>query len=297
LFLCAQQLIVARLTPDNRAASSSPTLLIFETRLKQSQLGKVKRHVRCTAWATLERNNALAVFDLDAETAVRIVPLGYKDNQRSGNGLDASDEDGKINIRTWPIRSWYEPDFIAAMQLAGGTYLVTANEGDPRDFGPGNYSEVKRVAELTLDPTSFPNAAFLQRPENLGRLQVSAVDGDTNGDGRYEQLYAFGGRSFGIWTGDGKLVFDSGSQFERIIAAAIPQFFNAPDDANTFDRRSDSRGPEPEPLDVGTIDARQYAFIGFERIGGVMVYDITHPSHPHARSGFGGDLRCSRCRR
>ena len=112
-------------------------------------------------------------------------------------------------------------------------------------------------------------------------LEVSAVDGDSDGDGRYEQLYAFGGRSFGIWTSDGELVFDSGSEFEQIIAAALPQFFNAPDDANTFDGRSDSRGPEPEPLDVGTIGGRQYAFIGFERIGGMMVYDITDPSHPH----------------
>jgi hypothetical protein len=233
------------------------------------------------AWVTPERNNALAVFDLDAQTATRIVPLGYKDNHRSGNGLDASDEDGRINIRTWPIRSWYEPDFIAAVQLAGGTYLVTANEGDPRDFGPGNYSEVKRVAELELDPNRFADAAFFQRPQNLGRLEVSTVDGDSDGDGRYEQLYAFGGRSFGIWTSDGELVFDSGSQFEQIIAAALPPFFNAPDDANTFDGRSDSRGPEPEPLDVGTIGGRQYAFIGFERIGGVMAYDITDPSHPH----------------
>jgi Choice-of-anchor I domain len=233
-----------------------------------------------TAWVTLERNNAVAIIDLDAETVTRIVPLGYKDNSRAGNGLDASDEDGSINIRPWPIRSWYEPDFITAVQLAGGTFLVTANEGDPRDFGPGGYSEVARVTDLDLDPASFPDAIVLQRPENLGRLEVSAVDGDANGDGRFEQLYAFGGRSFAIWTSDGTLVFDSGDGFESIFASALPAFFNAPDDANTFDARSDSRGAEPEPLDVGTVGARQYAFVGFERIGGVIAADITDPRSP-----------------
>jgi hypothetical protein len=31
---------------------------------------------------------------------------------------------------------------------------------------------------------------------------------------------------------------------------------------------------------VGQIGARQYAFIGFERIGGVMAYDVTDPFSP-----------------
>ena len=169
---------------------------------------------------------------------------------------------------------------------------MTANEGDPRDFGTGNYSEVKRVDELALDPNRFAHAAFLQRPQNLGQLEVSAVDRDSDGDGRYEQLYAFGGRSFGIWTSDGELVFDSGSEFEQIIAAALPQFFNAPDDANTFDGRSDSRGAEPEPLDVGTIGGRQYAFIGFERIGGMMA--TTSPIRPTPISSNTSTIATSR---
>jgi hypothetical protein len=31
---------------------------------------------------------------------------------------------------------------------------------------------------------------------------------------------------------------------------------------------------------VGEVDGRQYAFIAFERIGGVIVYDITDPAAP-----------------
>lgn len=234
-----------------------------------------------TAWVTLQRNNALAEFDLARQTVNRIISLGYKNHARRGFGLDASDRDGGINIRSWPVFAWYEPDFIAAIPIQGKLYLVTANEGDPRDFGDGHYSEVKRVSELTLDSAAFPDAAFLQQDRNLGRLQVSAVDGDDNGDGRLEHLYAFGGRSFGIWTPQGKLIFDSHGQFERVIARAIPRYFNASDEANSIDQRSVSRGPEPEPLDVGTIDGRQYAFIGLERIGGLFVYEITDPVHAH----------------
>jgi hypothetical protein len=63
-------------------------------------------------------------------------------------------------------------------------------------------------------------------------------------------------------------------------AAAAPANFNANNTANTRDNRSDDKGPEPEALAVGTIDGRTYAFLGLERMGGIMVYDVTEPSQP-----------------
>lgn len=39
-----------------------------------------------------------------------------------------------------------------------------------------------------------------------------------------------------------------------------------------------TKGPEPENVTVGTVNGRTYAFVGLERIGGVMIYDITDPS-------------------
>ncbi|MFC4309716.1 choice-of-anchor I family protein [Steroidobacter flavus] len=193
-------------------------------------------------------------------------------------GLDASDRDSAINIRNWPVFGMYQPDSIASFNIGKITYLVTANEGDARDW-PG-FAEESRVSALTLDPVAFPNAADLQKAGNLGRLNVTKTLGDANGDGLYEKLYTLGGRSFSIWKANGIQVFDSGSDFECITAASNPAFFNASNDDRTFDSRSDNKGPEPEGLAVGTVGERRYAFIGLERTGGVMTYDITNPHVP-----------------
>ena len=193
-------------------------------------------------------------------------------------GLDASDRDNAINIRAWPVFGMYEPDAIATFRANHKTYLITANEGDARDW-PG-FSEEARVSTLNLDATAFPNAAALKANAALGRLNVTRTLGDTDGDGDFDALYTLGGRSFSIWSTDGAQVYDSGSDFERITAARFPAFFNASHDDRTFDSRSDNKGPEPEAVTVGSIGKRQYAFIGLERIGGIMVYDITEPTSP-----------------
>jgi DNA-binding beta-propeller fold protein YncE len=193
-------------------------------------------------------------------------------------GLDASDRDSRINIAGWPVRGLYLPDAIASFRSRGRTYLVTANEGDAREW-PGLVEEA-RVSTLTLDPTAFPDAATLRQNANLGRHTVTRTLGDTDGDGDYDQLFTLGGRSFSIWSTDGTRVFDSGSDFERITAAEFPANFNASNSNATFDDRSDNKGPEPEAVAVGDIDGRTYAFIGLERIGGVMMYDVTDPTSP-----------------
>ena len=232
------------------------------------------------AWVTLARNNAIAEVDLVDGTVIWVQGLGFKDHNLPGNGLDASDVDGRINIRRWPIRGFYQPDGLAATDIAGVSYLITANEGDPRDFGPGHYNESALFAQLPLDPIAFPDPD-LKLDRKLGRLQVSAVDGHADADGDFDAVYAYGGRSFAVWTTGAALVYDSGSAFERIIKAAVPvPFFNVGDTNNTFDSQSRSRGPEPEPLAVGSVEGRPYAFIGLERIGGVMVYDLSTPSLP-----------------
>jgi DNA-binding beta-propeller fold protein YncE len=231
-----------------------------------------------TAWVSLQENNAIAEIDIRNARVRKLIPLGFTDFSLKGNELDASNEDDGVNIRNWPIHGILQPDAIGAYSPNGRTYIVTANEGDSRDYD--SYSEEVEIGDLRLDPDAFggeDNVEELQRPENLGNKNATTTLGDVDGDGLYEELYVFGGRSFSIFTPQGKRVFDSGSDFEDITADRFGEDFNNDNTENTGDSRSDNKGPEPEGLALGQIGDRHYAFIGLERVGGVMVYDITDP--------------------
>jgi DNA-binding beta-propeller fold protein YncE len=226
-----------------------------------------------TAYVTLQENNAVAVLDLDAARFTRIFPLGLKEHWHAGNELDASDRDGRQSLRTWTVWGMYQPDAIAAFAGRDGqVYLITANEGDAREWG--NFVEPARVASLRLDPETYPNAAELQLPENLGRLNVSTASGD------YDRLHVFGARSMSVWSTTGELLWDSHNQFEAVILAERPAAFNVSNTDNTVDSRSDDKGPEPEAVAVGTIRGTTYAFIANERSGNIMIYDMTAPRAP-----------------
>ena len=235
-----------------------------------------------TAWVSLQENNAIAEIDIRQARVERLLPLGFKDFSLAENELDASNEDG-VNVRNWPINGILQPDAIGAYSPNGQTYIVTANEGDSRDYD--SFSEEVEVSELRLDPDAFDvdeiegvdSVEELQAPENLGNKNATTTLGDVDGDGLYEELYVFGGRSFSIFTTEGELVFDSGSDFEEITADRFGEAFNNDNTENTGDSRSDNKGPEPEGLALGQVGDRHYAFVGLERVGGVMVYDITDP--------------------
>ena len=238
-----------------------------------------------TAWVALQENNAIGVLDLINNEFTDIIPLGFKDHSLPGNGFDASDRDGVINIANWPVFGMYQPDGITSYTVNGKTYIVTANEGDARDYD--GFSEEVRLGNNSyqLDPTVFPNADELKLPENLGRLRVTNALGDLNGDGLFQEIYAFGARSFSIWEWDEAArtlnqVFDSADDFEQITAQLFPDFFNSNHRENTFETRSDDKGPEPEDVKIAEIDGRFYAFIGLERVGGIMTYDVTDPLNP-----------------
>ncbi len=242
-----------------------------------------------TAWVALQENNAMAIVDLDTATVTDIVPLGFKDHSRAGNALDPSNRDSAIAIANWPVKGMFMPDGMDAYEFGGRTFVVTANEGDARDYDC--FSEEIRIGDLELDPNVFPDAAELQKNANLGRLNSTTsfdtVDFTADGGNVVPivvpatELYSYGARSFSIWDEAGGLVFDSGDDFERITADIIPDDFNSNNDANdSIDSRSDDKGPEPEGIEIAEVFSKSYAFIGLERVGGIMVYDITTPRNP-----------------
>jgi len=233
-----------------------------------------------TAYVTLQENNALAIVDVNSATISKLVPLGLKDFSRGPNRLDPSDRDNAINIRNWPVFGMYQPDAIASFTASGKTYLVTANEGDARDYQ--GFSEEIRVgsSNYKLDPTRFLNAIDLKQNANLGRLTVTNASGDLDGDGDFDQIEMFGSRSFSIWDTEGNLVFDSGDQLEQITADRVPAQFNSDGTPTTFDTRSDNKGPEPEGVVIGVVEGRTFIFISLERTGDIVVYEVSDPKNP-----------------
>ncbi|GAA4425441.1 choice-of-anchor I family protein [Georgenia halophila] len=241
-----------------------------------------------TAYAALQEANAVAVVDLATATVTDIWPLGFKDHSREGNGLDASDRDPEdapiVNIATHPgLNGVYMPDGMDAYTTGGQTYLVTANEGDAREWG--DYVDGARVKDLgDAEETDAPALcahsplAGLTEDTDLGRLEVVTDLGLREDGSCFEELYSYGGRSFSIWTTEGEQVFDSGDDFEQIVAETIPEYFNSDHGETNLEGRSDAKGPEPESVTVGEVDGRTYAFVGLERVGGLMVYDITDPA-------------------
>lgn len=238
------------------------------------------------AYTTLQENNALAITDLRTATVKEIVPLETTDLREVP--FDVSDRDGAINPRTWPVTAFRAPDTITSAQIDGVPYLVTANEGDLRDWD--GYSEEARIKDFGDDGIAplCPSVADgtgmtldeLTADDALGRLTATTADGLSADGDCFEEIHVSGSRSFSILDATGAEVFDSGSLFEEITAQAHPDFFHSNHSESSFDGRSDDKGVEPEAIAVGTVGDRTYAFIGFERTSGFVTMDISDPRAP-----------------
>jgi len=229
------------------------------------------------AYVTLQENNGIAVVDLDAKVITEVVGLGIKDFSLPQNTMDASNKDDIVgNFKNWPVLSYYMPDAITYTTINKTGYLITANEGDSRDYD--GYSEEERVKDIDLDATIFPNAEELQKNKNLGRLKITTANGDIDGDGDFDKIYGYGARSFTIWNTSGSVVYDSGDKIGKKTFELNSAYFNA--DEGKADGRSDDKGAEPESVTTLKIGKSTLLFIGLERAGGVMVYNITNPNTP-----------------
>jgi len=232
-----------------------------------------------TAYVACQEANAVAVVDLVNDTITALIPLGWKDHSLPGNGLDSDRDSDEITIAQAPFRGFYMPDAIATYEVSGQVYILSANEGDSRDYD--GYSEEERLDDLEYDVDSFPNPELLLRA--YGDIKVTSANGDIDNDGKYEHIYTYGARSFSVWNGtSGALVYDSGDDFEQIISNSdqYSPLFNVSDDDIEIKDRSDDKGPEPEAVVVGEVNGIPYAFIGMERTGGVMVYNVNNPNAP-----------------
>ena len=236
-------------------------------------------------WVGLQENNGLAYFDFGLEKWTRVQSLGSLSLE-----FDSNDTDG-VNITTQAgFALLPQPDTIAATAIGGRTYIVLANEGEKADADTIRLEDA--IDDGLIDPnaiarlhTSYPGEAF----SRLGRIWMSTIDGDLDADGDIDLPSVLGGRSFSVLDAQsGSLVWNSGSQFERMTAERWPKQYNSDDS------RSDRSGPEPEGIAIGHIDGRTLVFVGLERVDAVFMYDISNPEAPTFLDAQLLDSACSR---
>lgn len=273
-----------------------------------------------TAWVALQENNALAIIDIESASVTAFKGLGLKSwNAASGNELDASNKDaGTGEFASYEqLVGLYMPDTLASVDIDGTTYILSANEGDGReyiyettqeacdnashtwdgdDFAPGGDNEdataytteeddcISFIDEarggdiVDLVDAAHPLKAALDDNDQLKRIKV-ITDAASYAAG--DDIVTFGARSFSIWSEAGDLVYDSGDEIAKQVYAVEPDHFNSTnDEGNSGDNRSDDKGTEPEAIETAKIGERYFAFVGLERQGGVMVFDITDPAAP-----------------
>ena len=215
------------------------------------------------AYVALQENNAIAVLDLDTKEYNGVHSLGYKDLSMEKDALDLV-EDGVYEAKTYDAVSAYMPDGIAVYETEGKVYILTANEGDAREWG--DYCNEIKATVTATDGTEA---------EKVRTIDAEVTDGLPEGE-----TVLYGARSFSIYRADNDgltKVYDSGNDFETKTAEYFPAYFNISNDDNAFDSRSPKKGPEPESVVIGKVEDKTYAFTALERIGGIMVYDITDP--------------------
>lgn len=228
-----------------------------------------------TAYVTLQEANAIAVIDLGSLKVTGIYSAGYEDYSTTAVDIDKKDE--AYNPAVYEsLRGIRMPDGVALYSVDGVDYIVMANEGDSREWGDYLNEDERDFGDGQTSPTGKITA------ENSGLTGKVVFFDSSDYDGLDSGLdYVFGGRSFTVFRADESgltEIYDSGSDFEAKTAEYIPENFNCSNDDKSLDDRSGKKGPESESITVGTVGERTYAFIGLERVGGVMVYDITDPA-------------------
>jgi hypothetical protein len=227
-------------------------------------------------YVTLQENNAIAELALtgaDEGKFTAIYPLGTIEQT-----IDASDRDGAGGTTAALIDDLVKgvpmPDTIASYSVGGVRYLVTANEGDAR---PDDYDSPR-----VKDFAGVDTGVTIDRTDPaLGRLNVVRDLSDPDGNNLINEVIMFGTRSFSIWNADtGALVGDTGS-LEPLLLSLYPTLHNISDgDLGEFDKRSDNKGPEPEAIAYGKVGANHYVFVGMERQGAILMFNVNDPATP-----------------
>ncbi|WP_171231127.1 esterase-like activity of phytase family protein [Ruegeria sp. HKCCA6707] len=168
-----------------------------------------------------------------------------------------------------------EPEFVDINSL--GETVITLQENNhiavvDKDGNVVSHFSAGSVDLEGIDATD-ERGALIFTESQPGRLRepdaVKWIDDNhfaTANEGDYEG----GSRGWTIFHKDGSVVYENGTDFEK----AIIQIGHYPD------KRSDSKGVEPESVTAATFGGTPMIFVGAERASVVGVYDATDPANP-----------------
>lgn len=237
--------------------------------------------------------DAIASYEVNGKTYI----VTANEGDARAWGEDNTDYTEKFDLKK---------GFIEEVRLKHLTHHNGFDSRDPADIPAHLRLLTPGIKGAELNPQVFGycrgaetrvgRAGDCREDSHLGRLNITWTEGyQKNDDGSpklnergnlvYDAVYSFGARSVSIWTENDTqngldLVWDSGDHFEQHIAKNHPEIFNSNHEEAGIDNRSDNKGPEPEGVTLGKIGEKTFAFIGLERVGGVMVYDVSTPKTP-----------------
>lgn len=168
-----------------------------------------------------------------------------------------------------------EPEFVDINDM--GEIVVTLQENNhivvaTQDGTIVNHFSAGAVSLTDIDTTDERGALVftqsqsdrLREPDGIQWIDnnhfATANEGDMDG----------GSRGWTIFNKDGSTVYESGNTFEHAIITA----------GHYPDKRSDSKGAEPEGMEFATFNGTPYVFVLAERSSLVGVFDVTNPAAP-----------------
>ncbi|MDZ8119354.1 esterase-like activity of phytase family protein [Pontiella agarivorans] len=172
-------------------------------------------------------------------------------------GPDLEPEYVDINTQNEAVVTFQENNHLAVIDLATGDIL--------NEFSCGSV-ELSNVDTEEEGLIAFTDTITKRREPDA----VTWIDHDsfaTANEGDYEDENGEGGgsRGFTIFNQNGTVEYESAESFEHWLASA----------GHYNEDRSGNKGCEPEAVEFGTFEGRNFLFVGSERANAIGVYSIS----------------------
>ena len=184
------------------------------------------------------------------------------------DNTDVQPEFIDINSANKAAVTFQENNGVGILDLATGNWDNIWSAGSP-SFFTDTTDDAQLVFTTAL--ASTPREPDAVKWISGGTHLMTANEGEAANADNVDEVPAVGGaRGYTTWTPGGIPLADVNSAYERTLA----------DFGLVSDDRSDNRGPEPEGLDVATVDSTEFAFLNNERSRAVSMIDLSNVLNP-----------------